>query len=108
MRRDTDSVRKSGRARLTKRLSRAGATAARMKYKIATTTQNIEASRRPLNEAASAQDEFGSAEPGNLHQDPVAGDRVLDRNHAAGHHDHAAPQWRPCGGELSSEPSERV
>src|SRR5439155_19197580 len=101
-------VRKSGRARLMKRLRSAGATAARMKYKIATTTQNIEASRRPLNRAASAQNEFGSAEPGNLHQHPVAGERVLDRNHAAGHHDHAALERRPHRGELAREPGERV
>src|SRR6266446_8720240 len=108
MRRERESVRKSGRARLTKRPRRAGATAARKKYRTATTTQNIKASRRPLDRAASAQNEFGSAEPGNLHQDPVAGERVLDRNHAAGHHDHAAPQRRPRGGELPSEPGERV
>src|ERR1700732_1583070 len=104
MRRDRDSVRKSGRDRLTKRLSRAGATAARMKYRIATTTQNITASRRPANSAASAQDEFGGAEPGNLHQNPIARARVLDRHHAAGHHDRAAPERRPGGGELFREP----
>src|SRR5215472_11961647 len=67
-----------------------GATAARTKYKSATTTQNIGTSRRPPDPGASPQGKLGGAELGNLDQYPVARGRILDRNHAAGHHDHAA------------------
>src|SRR5882757_10753836 len=81
-----------------------GATAARTKYKSATTTQNIETSRT----GSGAHDELGSAEPGDLDQYPVAGDRVLNRDHAAGHYDHSVPQWHPRCSERLREPGQRV
>ena len=38
----------------------------------------------------------------------VARRRELDRHHAAGHHDHAAPERRPAAASLFREPGERV
>src|SRR6185295_9051939 len=85
-----------------------GATAARTKYKSATTTQNIATSQPASTRAASRNGELGGAEPENVDQHPVPGDGVMDRDHAAGHHNHAAPQRRPRGGELLRQPGERV
>src|SRR5271156_187473 len=108
MRSDTDSVRKSGRARLTKSPRMLGATAASTKYKSATTTQNIKTSPTGCYPVASAQGQLRAAEAGNLDCHPVACRRVLDRDHAAGHDDHPAPQWGSCCRELVRQPGERV
>src|ERR1700736_2333123 len=104
MRSDSDSVPKSGRARLTNRPRMLGATAASTKYKSATTTQNIKTSPTGCFPAASAQHELRAAEAGNLDHHPVARCRILDRDHAAGHDDHPAAQW--CSS--CREPGERV
>src|SRR5215831_18002304 len=106
--RESESVRKSGRARLTKRPRMLGATAASTKYRSATTTQNIGSSQTAATPAASGDREFGGAEPGNLDQYPVACRWILNRDHAAGHHDHPAPQWRPRCRELIRKPNERI
>src|SRR6202045_1020861 len=97
MRSDSDSVPKSGRARLTNRPGLLGATAASTKYKSATTTQNIKPSPTGCFPAASAQHELRAAEAENLDHHPVARCRILDRDPPAGHDDHPAAQWAsPC------------
>src|SRR5438067_7852189 len=108
MRSDSDSVRKSGRARLTKRPRILGATAASTKYKSTTTTQNIETSPAGCFPAASAQHELRRAKAGNFDHYPVARHRVLDRDHAPGHDDHTAPQWVSSYRKLVREPGERI
>src|SRR6202008_3314463 len=95
--RESESVRKSGRARLTNRPRMLGATAASTKYKSATTTQNIQPSPTG-SPAASTHDDLCAAEAGNLDRNVVARRRILDRHHAAVHDDHSAPQRRSgCG-----------
>src|ERR1700760_2172287 len=108
MRSETDRVLKSGRARLTNNPRMLGATAASTKYKSATTTQNIETSPAGCYSAASAQGQLRGAEAGNLDHHPVSRHRILDRDHAAGHDDHSAPQWGACRRKLVGEPGERI
>src|SRR5437868_10720722 len=103
MRSDSDSVPKSGRARLTNKPRMLGATAASTKYKSATTTQNIETSPTACYPVASAQGHLRGAEAGDLNHHPVAGHRILDRDHAPGHDDHPAPQRASCRRKLVRE-----